>query len=197
MSEFFAYLQLGFQHITDIHGYDHILFVIALCAIYRVADWRRVLILITAFTIGHSITLALATLNLIDYRVEVIEFLIPLTILITCLTNLAHKSPENTFDAEKFTIVRYPLAMIFGLVHGMGFSTYLRSLLGKDESIVSQLFAFNIGLEFGQMVIVALAMMLSFFLIEGLKVKKNTWNMVISGFVAGVAFKLMLEKCFF
>ena len=100
------------------------------------------------------------------------------------------------FDAEQFSVLRYPLAMAFGLIHGMGFSTYLRSLLGGG-GIVMQLFAFNLGLEFGQILIVALAMSLSFFLLDALKVKKNSWNLVLSGFVAGVAFKLLLEKWFF
>jgi HupE / UreJ protein len=197
MSEFSAYFQLGFQHITDIHGYDHILFVIALCAIYRASDWRRILVLVTAFTLGHSITLALASLNLIQYNVQLIEFLIPLTIISTCVMNIFHRSSESMLDPEKFSIFRYPLAMAFGLIHGMGFSTYLQSLLGKNESIITQLFAFNLGLEFGQILIVALSMSLSFFLLNALKVKKNSWNLVLSGFVAGVAFKLLLEKWFF
>jgi hypothetical protein len=197
MSEFLIYLQLGYEHITDLQGYDHILFVIALCAIYRVTDWQKILYLVTAFTIGHSITLALAALNLIDYSTDFIEFLIPITIVVTCVSNFFHKSTESVLDPEEFSRTRYFIALMFGLIHGMGFSNYLRSLLGKDQNIIPQLLAFNIGLEFGQLVIVSISIMLSFVVLEGFKVKKHTWNLVLSGFVAGVAFKLMTEKWYF
>ncbi|UTA68366.1 MULTISPECIES: HupE/UreJ family protein [Emticicia] len=197
MTEFSIYLQLGYQHITDINGYDHILFVIALCAIYRISDWRRILILVTAFTIGHSVTLALAALNVIDYSTELIEFLIPVTIIITCISNLFHKSSTSVLVPEHFSPVRYFLALGFGLIHGMGFSNYLRSLLGKDQNIIQQLLAFNVGLEFGQILIVSIALVLSFLMLNVFHVKKHTWNLILSSFVAGVAFKLMTEKWFF
>nr|WP_299420735.1 HupE/UreJ family protein [uncultured Emticicia sp.] len=197
MNEFLIYLQLGYQHITDLNGYDHILFVIALCAIYRMSDWQKILYLVTAFTIGHSITLALAALDLIEYRTDLIEFLIPVTIILTCFANFFHRSTESVLNPEKFSRIRYLLAMMFGLIHGMGFSNYLKSLLGKDESIVKQLLAFNIGLEIGQLFIVAVAITLSFLVLNGLKIKKHSWNLILSAFVAGVAFKLMTEKwCF-
>lgn len=197
MNEFLIYLQLGYQHITDIHGYDHILFVVALCAIFRITDWQKILYLVTAFTIGHSITLALAALKLIDYSTDFIEFLIPLTIIVTCIANFFHRSTESVLDPEQFSRSRYFFALMFGLIHGMGFSNYLRSLLGKDENIIPQLLAFNIGLEVGQLVIVCLAIMLSFLILEGFKVKKHSWNLILSAFVAGVAFKLMTEKWYF
>lgn len=197
MQEFFIYLQLGYQHITDLGGYDHILFVVSLCAIYRIYDWKRVLILVTAFTVGHSITLALATNKAFEYSTDLVEFLIPVTILITCISNLFHKNNDSLLDKERFSPIRYPLAVVFGLIHGLGFSNYLRSLLGKDESIVMQLFAFNIGLEFGQILIVATVMAFSFLCLEALKLKKSSWNFIVSSFVAGMAFKLMLEKWYF
>jgi hypothetical protein len=197
MNEFLIYFQLGYQHITDFRGYDHILFVIALCAIYRISDWRKIVYLVTAFTIGHSITLALAALQLINYSTELIEFLIPLTIMATCITNFFHKSTESVLQPEDFSRTRYFFALTFGLIHGMGFSSYLRSLLGKNENIVPQLFAFNIGLEFGQLVIVSVSIGLSFLILDGFKVKKHSWNLILSAFVAGVAFKLMTEKWYF
>ncbi|MFC0185823.1 HupE/UreJ family protein [Pseudarcicella hirudinis] len=122
MSEFQTYLQLGFQHITDIKGYDHILFVVALCAIYKLSDWKKVAILVTAFTIGHSVTLALSTLDIISYRSEIIEFLIPITIFITCLVNFFFKSDQKRKPVKApSSRSRYVLAMSFGLIHGMGF----------------------------------------------------------------------------
>lgn len=197
MTEFFIFLKLGYQHITDINGYDHILFVVALCAIYRITDWKKILVLVTAFTIGHSVTLALAALNIIEYSTDLIEFLIPVTIIFTCITNLFHKSSDSVLDKENFSPVRYLLALGFGLIHGMGFSNYLRSLLGKDQNIIPQLLAFNVGLEFGQVLIVAITMALSFLVLNGFQVRKHAWNLIISSFVAGIAFKLMTEKWFF
>ena len=197
MNEFLIYLQLGYEHITDFNGYDHILFVVALCAIYRITDWQKILLLVTAFTIGHSVTLALAALKMINYSTDFVEFLIPLTIVVTCIFNFFHKSTASVLDPERFSPSRYLLALSFGLIHGLGFSNYLHSLLGKDENIITQLLAFNIGLEIGQLVIVSMAIGLSFLLLEGFKVKKHTWNLILSAFVAGVAFKLMTEKWYF
>src|SRR5689334_23831032 len=153
MTEFQLYFGLGKDHILDYsNGYDHILFVIALCALYQMRDWRQVLVLVTAFTLGHSITLALSTLRIINVKVELIEFLIPITIFITAASNIFRR--EDSFSGRAVQI-NYFYAAFFGLIHGLGFSNYLRSILGKDKTIVSQLLAFNLGLEFGQIIIVA------------------------------------------
>jgi uncharacterized membrane protein YfcA len=198
MTEFQAYLQLGFEHITDPQGYDHILFVIALCAIYTLRDFKKVLILITAFTIGHSITLALATLNIITFRSDVIELLIPITILITAIINFFHKVPKTSLvNREKVSPMRYPLALIFGLVHGMGFSNYLRSLLGKESSIVEPLLAFNLGLELGQILIVLILLVLAFLIIDLNKKPKQNWNFILSGIITGMALSLILNNDLF
>lgn len=191
MSDFEIFLPLGFKHITDLKGYDHILFVVALCAVFRLKDWKKVAILITAFTIGHSITLALATLNIITYNTKLIESLIPITIFLTCVLNFFHKSAQRSLDIEKPSFFRYPMAMTFGLIHGMGFSNYLRSLLGKEESIWQPLLAFNVGLEIGQVVIVAISLIISSLLLDIFRVKKHDWNLILSGIVAGIALMLM------
>jgi len=196
MSNFEIFLPLGFQHITDIQGYDHILFVVALCAIYRLKDWKTVAFLVTAFTIGHSITLALATLNLISYSTTLVELLIPLTIVLTCFINFFHKSAVYSSDIEKPSFFRYLIAMIFGLIHGMGFSNYLRSLLGKEESIWQPLLAFNIGLELGQLVIVVIVLINSSLLLDIFRVKKHNWNLILSGIVLGIALTLIRDAEF-
>lgn len=196
MSDFEIYLPLGFQHITDLKGYDHILFVIALCAIFRLKDWRKVAFLITAFTIGHSVTLALATLNVITYSTKLIELLIPITIVLTCVLNFFHKSAERSLDVEKSSFFRYPMAMVFGLIHGMGFFNYLRSLLGKEENIWQPLLAFNIGLEIGQLVIVLIVLISSSLMLDIFRVKKHNWNLILSGIVAGVALTLIRDAEF-
>ena len=196
MSDFEIYIPLGFQHIVDIRGYDHILFIIALCAIYRLKDWEKVAFLITAFTIGHSITLALATLNVITYSSKLIELLIPITIVLTCLINFFHKSSQYTYETESSSSFRYPIAMIFGLIHGMGFSNYLKSLLGKEQSIWQPLFSFNLGLELGQLVIVAIILIISSLLLDIFRVKKHNWNLILSGIVMGIALTLIRDAEF-
>ena len=190
MSEFQLYFVLGKDHILDYaNGYDHILFVLALCAVYVVRDWKHVLVLVTAVTIGHSITLALATLNVITVNAPLVEFLIPLTIFITATSNLFRK--ETTQSKVQ---INYILALVFGLVHGMGFSNYLRALLGKDHSIVMQLFAFNVGLEFGQIIIVGIFLAVSFIAIDLAKTNRRDWKMVLSSAIAGIAFILMKDR---
>jgi hypothetical protein len=199
MTEFQAYLQLGFEHIIDPNGYDHILFVIALCAIYTLRDWKKVLILVTAFTIGHSFTLVLATLQIVSFRPDVIELLIPFTILITAIVNMFHHIPKTTLvvTVEKSSPLRYPLALGFGLVHGLGFSSYLRSLLGGESSIFQPLLAFNIGLELGQIAIVLVVLIIAFVIIELMRVPKRSWNYIVSGIVAGMALSLIINNTLF
>jgi HupE / UreJ protein len=192
MSEFWAYLTLGFEHITALNGYDHILFVVALCAIYSFEEWKKVLILITAFTIGHSVTLALATLNVISFQKDVVELLIPITIFITALGNY-FQDKKGQVQSPK---LRYGLAVGFGLIHGMGFSSYLRSLLGSSENITMPLFAFNVGLEIGQLIIVAVALVIGFVFVGIVNIKRFTWNHLISGIVAGMALSLILNSTF-
>ena len=196
MDEFFIYLRLGFDHITDPRGYDHILFVIALCAVYTIRQWRQILILVTAFTIGHSITLALATLNLIHYKTDLIELLIPITILITAITNFFFQESKSRSSAKQpdNRSWRYGLALMFGLIHGMGFSNYLRSLLGREAAIVKPLLAFNIGLEIGQLVIVGLILSLAFVLLDILRSSRLRWTLIVSGIVAGMSLSLIINN---
>lgn len=193
MSQFELYFQLGKDHILDYkNGYDHILFIVALCAVYLMRDWKKVLILVTAFTIGHSITLALSTLKIISVNQELIEFLIPVTIFITAGSNIF----RTTELSDRTTYINYGYALLFGLIHGLGFSNYLKSILGKDSGIVSRLFAFNIGLELGQIIIVSIFLILSFILVDLFTVNRRDWKIVVSSAVAGMALLLMKDKIF-
>ncbi len=196
MTSFEAYLRLGFAHITDLAGYDHILFIIALCAGYGPGDWRRVLLLVTAFTVGHSITLALATLRLFAYRTEVIEWLIPVTILVTALGNLVAGGKSGAVP-DRYPYARYGLALLFGLIHGLGFSNFLRSMLGREAGIVPPLLAFNVGLEIGQLLIVGLILVVAGAATRLLGVTRRDWNLVVSGAVAGVALTLIQRTWIF
>ena len=152
MSELISFIHLGFRHITDLEAMDHILFLVALAAIYRGSDWRDSLWVITAFTAGHSITLALAVTGALRLPTPLIEFLIPLTILVTGLENLIVRHRTRAPLGGRY---RPLFAGIFGLVHGAGFANYLRSLF--SGSIVLPLFGFNMGIELGQLVVLALA----------------------------------------
>lgn len=193
MSEFSLYFQLGMEHILDKSAYDHMAFVIALAALYQVADWKKVLILVTAFTIGHSVTLALATLKLISVNMDVVEFLIPLSIFFTAISNLF--VTEKAMRDKKIHL-NYLLAFIFGLIHGLGFSNYLQAILGKEESITAPLFAFNVGLEAGQIIIVGIFLLISFIFVSVLGVQRRDWKIIISSMVAGVAFTLTMDAVF-
>lgn len=198
-SMFQTYLQLGFEHIADIRAYDHILFIVALCAIYRLAEWRKVAILVTAFTIGHSVTLALAALDFIPTNVVWIEFLIPVTIFVTALYNvLVHRFEqeieEGTFGRR--INLNYLFAAAFGLIHGMGFSNYLRAIMSKDQLdlVVQQLLAFNIGVEIGQLTIVGFILFASFLAFNIGKIRQREWNLFISGGAAFNALVMALER---
>ena len=190
MQDFSLYFELGWQHILNWKGYDHILFVIVLCGAYTLTDWKRVLLLVTAFTIGHSITLALSVLKIITVKTDLIEFLIPVTILVTAASNIL----SGKSSRPKGVQLKYILALFFGLIHGMGFSNYLNSLLGKSTNIVAELFAFNIGLEFGQILIVTGILLLSFILINIFKVKKWNWNFFLSSAIFGISFIMAAER---
>lgn len=189
MGDFGFYLREGFYHITDWKGYDHILFVMALCLPYFLKDWKQVLILITAFTIGHSLTLAISVFNKILIPSTWIEFLIPITIIVTALENLFRNNNQPIH--VRF---RYVAALLFGLIHGLGFSNYLRSMMGKSENIITQLLAFNIGLELGQLLIVLAVLMVSFIFVRLLNMKQREWTVFISGSIFGISFIMALER---
>ena len=193
MGQFGIYFELGRQHILDINGIDHILFVVALCVIYQLQDWKKVLILVTAFTIGHSITLALSTLNIVNFRTDIIEFLIPVTIFITSFGNLFRR--QSALTPNKFN-TNYFFALFFGLIHGLGFSNYLKSILGQENSIVTPLLAFNLGLELGQIIIVLFFMVIAFVFVSLFNVSRRDWNLIISSAVVGIAITMMIETKF-
>ncbi len=197
MSTFRLYLQLGFEHISDLTAYDHILFLVALCAIYRIVHWRIVLILVTAFTIGHSIALGAAVLELVDIRTDIIEFLIPVTILMTCGYNVLN----NDDLLEKRNLkVKYGIALLFGLIHGLGFSNYLKATIGAlmkgNFSILKPLFAFNVGLELGQIAIVFVILTVSYLMMNIISIKEKHWNYLISSLAGIVSIYLMTQTKF-
>ena len=175
---FSDYLQLGMDHILDYNGYDHILFVAVLCSLYSPIHWKKIIILVTAFTLGHSLTLALAALDIVNIQASLVERLIPVTIILTAGFNIFTVTNDHTND--KNVMLNYALSTGFGLIHGLGFSNYFKAILGKEESIVRPLFAFNIGVEAGQIIVVALVMTLGYLLMNILKLPKKYWTIPIS-----------------
>ena len=190
MQEFGLYFNIGREHIADLAGYDHILFVMALCLRYLVKDWKRILILVTAFTIGHSVTLVLSVLDYVTVSSKWIEFLIPVTVMVTAAANVVQR--DQAKDSKAYII--YSLALFFGLIHGLGFSNYLKSLLGRDANIVTELLAFNIGLEVGQLLIVAAVLLLSVICIHLLKIHRRDYILFASGAVFGMALLMAIER---
>lgn len=191
MEQFPLYVGIGKDHILDLgQGLDHILFVIALVAAAQPREWRKILILITAFTIGHSLTLALATLELISVPVPLVEFLIVLTILGTALLNMFTAGA----GLEGRSAVHYVLTLFFGLIHGLGFSTLLRAVLAGSASIGWPLFAFNLGLEFGQIIVVALFSALAVLTVDFAGVNRRDWKIAVSAAIVGMSLLLIAER---
>ena len=189
MSDFGFYFGLGWDHIMSLDAMDHILFVLVLAAIYLLQDWKQVLILVTAFTIGHSITLALSTLNLIQIKSELVEFLIPCTIVFTAITNLFQKGLT-----KRGLQLNYFLALFFGLIHGLGFANTLRFMLAQEGSLGWALFGFNVGLEVGQILIVVIILLLAQLVVAKLRVQRRDWVLFISAAVFSLALSMALER---
>ena len=195
-SSFAVYLGLGFEHLLDLQGYDHILFLAVLCAAYSPKRWRELLVLVTAFTIGHSVSLAVATLGLVRVDTGLVEFLIPVTIVATGTTNLAalgHRSPAVGHRVVERPL-RYALALVFGVVHGLGFSNFLRLVLGEERSLFLPLLSFNVGLELAQIVAAGLVLAAGAAVVGGLRVPERAWNVVVSLAAAGVAAILAVQR---
>jgi len=193
MHPFEFYLKLGFEHIANLNGFDHILFLIALCAVYQIKQWRRILILVTAFTIGHSITLFLVSLNLFTIPSRIIKVLIPTTIMLTSLQNIRTVDRNDSFSSMS---KNYAIALFFGLIHGMDFSNYFRALILSPDDILIPLFGFNIGIELGQLVVVLLIVSIAFLFLTILKVKHQKWNLFVSGAAFGISFISIVEILF-
>ena len=189
MQDFIFYLKLGWEHIISLDALDHQLFVLVLVAVYSFGDWKKILVMVTAFTIGHSITLALSTLDIIRISSGWVEFLIPLTIVITAFDNIIFKGNQS-----KLMRINYFLALFFGLIHGMGFANTARMMLAKEQNLFTPLLGFNIGLELGQIVVVIAFLMLLFVVIKIFRVHKKDWIMFISSGVFALALKMTLER---
>lgn len=191
MQEFKTWFEIGFDHILNYQALDHILFVFALTIMYEIKMIKKIIILITAFTIGHTITLVLSTLNMISFDQKIIEFSIPITIAITSINNIINRNKNLNIISN----VNYFIALFFGLIHGLGFSNYLKALLIGD-SILLELFAFNVGVEVGQIIIVLLFLLISYFISKIFFSKKGEWILFVSSLILGISLTLIINAKF-
>lgn len=189
MSDFALYFDAGWRHIISWSALDHILFVIALSAIYLAGNWKQVLVLVTAFTIGHSITLALSVYDVIRFSGKWVEFLIPCTIIATAVFNFLVK------DFKPKTLrTNYFFALFFGLIHGMGFANTIRFMLAKEQDIAFPLIGFNIGLEAGQILVVAIILLISWLLVNKAGLSRKWWVWALSDVALLIALNMVKER---
>ncbi len=179
----------GWEHIVDINAYDHLLFVMTLCAAFKLTQWKQILVIITAFTIGHSGTLILSALDIIPANSQVIDMLIPFTIMITAITNVIKYDKRSKFSANK---IKYGIALVFGLIHGLAFASNFKFMLFSDN-IIMPLFLFNIGIEFGQLFIVLLFMITLWFYTRIVNGEHSKWNLFVSGAGFGIATTIFIN----
>ena len=188
------FLRLGLHHILDLRAIDHLLYLSIMAIPFAWRDWRRVVVLVTGFTLGHSLTLAFAALGVVRVNAALVEVLIPVTILITAVLVVW----RNCRGARGSTPVRldlatYLLPLGFGLIHGLGFATYLRSLLGAEESILWPLLWFNVGLESAQLLIVAAVLSVTS-LVAGRLVDRRVWQLAVGSLTIAWSAKMIAER---
>lgn len=189
LQDFYFYFKIGWEHIVSADALDHQLFILSLITIYSFKKFKQVLILVTAFTIGHSLTLLLSVLDVFRFSSAWVEFLIPCTIFITALSNLFHTVPT-----KKSVQINYYFALGFGLIHGMGFANSIRMMLANDQNLGWDLFGFNVGLEAGQIFIVIILLSIFYFIFTYTKIRRRDWILFLSAAVFSLAFKMALER---
>lgn len=189
MDSFSLYLQEGFLHITDLKGLDHILFIAAICLSLQFSDFKKIILTVTSFTIGHSLSLAMSIYDQILVPGKMIEWLIPVTILLSLLFNLKKENQKDQSIHRKTIIIG-----LFGIIHGMGFSNFLKSMMGLEENILLPLLAFNTGLEIGQLLIVIFILFLNFTIVGLLKTNQRRWVLSGSAFILIISLWLCIDR---
>jgi hypothetical protein len=192
MSEFWIYFQIGLKHVLDIHAYDHVLFLIALAVPFSFKDWKHVVLLVTLFTFGHTMALLLSVFEIVTIRVDVVEFLIPITIVIAAFFNLftAGKSSKR----ESINLVFF-ITLFFGIIHGLGFSNYFKTILGgSNTSKIVPLLEFALGIEAAQIAVVFVVLVLSYMVQTVFRFSKRDWALVMSAFIIGVVLPMIIEN---
>lgn len=192
MSDFWLYFNLGLHHVLDWQAYDHILFLIVLCAAYNFSSWQKILILVTMFTIGHTLSLLLASYNVVSVSSRVIEFLIPITILFTALFNIFTSGKGKKTERSG---VLYIITIFFGLIHGMGFASFFTTL--DSGNSILPLLEFALGIEVAQIIVVIIFLIIAFIFQTIFRFNKRDWVLVISSLVIGMIIPMLIENWIF
>ena len=192
MSQFWIYFQIGLKHVLDINAYDHVLFLIALTVPYLFKDWKRIFLLVSLFTIGHTLALVLSVYGIIAIKVDVVEFLIPITILVTALYHLFTAGKTSKNDGVNLVFF---ITLFFGIIHGLGFSNYFKTILGGSAtSKLLPLGEFALGIEAGQLVVVFVVLVISYIVQTVFRFSKRDWALVMSAFIIGVVIPMIIES---
>jgi HupE / UreJ protein len=192
MSDFWIYFNLGLKHVLDIFAYDHVLFLLALTVPYEFKSWKRILILVSLFTLGHTLALFLSVFNIIAIKSNIVEFLIPITILIAALYNIIISGKSSKQSSITFIGI---VTVFFGVIHGLGFSNYFNTILsGKPTDKLLPLFEFALGIEVAQIIVVLAALLLAYVVQTLLKFSKRDWVLIISAFIVGVVIPMILQS---
>ena len=186
---------MGLKHVLDITAYDHIVFLIALLIPYTFKDWKREFLLVSLFTLGHTLALILSVFGIVSISVTLVEFLIPITILITALFHLFTAGKTTKKDTITFVAV---ITVCFGLIHGLGFSNYFNTIMvGSGMSKVVPLLEFALGIEAAQLIVVFAVLLFTYILQTFFRFSKRDWALVLSGCIIGVILPMILESEFF
>lgn len=192
MSEFWVYFQIGLHHVLDIQAYDHVLFLMALVIPFTFKDWQRILLSVTIFTIGHTAALVLSVYNIVVVKANLVEFLIPITILLTAIYNLITVGKSTKKDRINWVFM---ITLFFGVIHGLGFSNYFNTLLGgTSSSKLLPLLEFALGIEGAQMAVVISVLVVAYLVQSVFKFSRRDWILVGSAFVIGVVMPMIIEN---
>ena len=192
MTDFWIYVEIGLKHVLDINGYDHVLFLMALTVSNSFHEWKRMLLFITIFTIGHTLALVLSVFDVLHINEGLVEFLIPITILVTALYNFVMVRKSFKKESIKTTAL---ITLFFGVIHGLGFSNYFKTILpGNASDKVAPLFEFSIGIEGAQLAVVLTVLIFSYSVQNLFKVAKRDFSMVVSAFIIGVVLPIIIKN---
>lgn len=194
MNEFWLYTKIGLHHVLDINAYDHVLFIFALVTPYIFKDWKKILILVSLFTIGHTFSLILSVFEIVYIKENIVEFLIPITIFVTALFNMIILKKSSKSNGIGFLSLT---TLFFGIIHGLGFSNYFKTILpGNAQDKILPLLEFAVGIEFAQIIVVTVALTASYLVQNILKFSKRDWVIGISCFIIGVVLPMIIESEF-
>lgn len=192
MSEFWVYFQIGLHHVLDIQAYDHVLFLMALVIPFTFKDWQRILLSVTIFTLGHTAALVLSVYHIVVVKANLVEFLIPITILLTAIYNLITVGKSTKKDRINWFFM---ITLFFGVIHGLGFSNYFNTLLGgTSSSKLLPLLEFALGIEGAQMAVVIAVLVVAYLVQSVFKFSRRDWILVGSAFVIGVVMPMIIEN---